>query len=144
MNLEKDRHDKVINGLTTNIQLKHNFYEEDWRYVKPLLLFILLDMASWCEVEGLPFKITRIIDGPIPLITKSTTHKDGRAFDLSQKHWGKDYIEKFDKHFNDKYATKYGTSPDGYNPKVVVSKEHGTGPHFHIQIRRGVEPKWRF
>ena len=111
----------------------------DMLLVNPYLMYVLSDMNVYCYEEKLPMTITRIVDEQIEGISTSTTHEEGRAFDLSVRGWSKKEIAEFIEHFNDKYANMYGaySFSDGM-PRLIPPADHGTAPHIHVQIRRNL------
>lgn len=131
------KHDEIIKSMHKYIIMRNTWNYIDLVLIKPRLLQIMAEMVMWCASEGLPMEITRIIDGRLS-VSISDTHSEGRAFDMANTHgWTEKLRVEFTKHFNDLYGQKYGTSAKvSDKPKVVVYNTHGTGPHFHIQVRR--------
>jgi hypothetical protein len=66
----------------------------------------------------------------------SDTHRTGRAFDIRTRNLKDDFKSAFIEHFNFLYQQKLGAiTPAG--PVLIVDKPHGSGPHWHVQVKRG-------
>lgn len=66
----------------------------------------------------------------------SDTHRTGRAFDIRTKNLKDDFKSAFLEHFRLLYNDKLGAvTPSG--PSLIVDKPHGSGPHWHVQVKRG-------
>lgn len=66
----------------------------------------------------------------------SDTHRTGRAFDVRTRNLKDDFKKAFIEHFNYLYQQKLGAiTPSG--PSLIVDKPHGSGPHWHVQVKRG-------
>jgi hypothetical protein len=74
----------------------------------------------------------------IKLSRESDTHRTGRAFDIRTKGLPDWFQERFLGHFRFLYEAKIGAV--GKNgPCLIVDRPHGSGPHWHVQIRRGLK-----
>lgn len=105
-------------------------------YLHPITLLILWDMWFYCFKNNLKFCITETAttleeDNEVNRI--SSTHRTGRAFDLRNSSWDLSEIKSFENFFNEKYRHFGAIDPHGIR-HLIVSKLHGTGPHFHVQI----------
>lgn len=110
-------------------------------YVHPLLVMVMFDMHNWCNERGLPVNWTSLIRTPErnkQVGSKSQTHPDGRAADLSVKKWEAWDIGDFVAHFNRKYKDIAAISSSTMKPTLVVYHV-GTAPHLHIQLK----PKYK-
>ena len=68
----------------------------------------------------------------------SDSHRTGRAFDIRTKGLKEDFKKAFCEYFNALYQKSLGAqTKDG--PMLIVDKPHGSGPHWHVQVRRGVK-----
>lgn len=103
--------------------------------ISPILLKALVDVMLWCQIHNLPLVFTRSVDGPIEGVTKSKTHETGRAVDVSVAGWPPVKINEFVDHFNDKFKEIGAISAESGIPRFVVY-HIGTGPHFHIQVKK--------
>lgn len=101
--------------------------------------WLAVEMHVWAEARGVHLTFTATwstAEDDKKLGRVSDTHRTGRAFDIRTRDLTPEFIESFMRHFNDKYQEKMGAiTKDG--PALIVYKPHGTGPHFHVQIRRG-------
>ena len=64
----------------------------------------------------------------------SSTHREGRAFDVRTTDIPDHVLAEFIAEFRKKYKTLGAQSGGQYN--LIVYRPHGTGPHLHIQISR--------
>jgi uncharacterized protein YcbK (DUF882 family) len=117
---------------------KHKKDYELLSRVEPTLLKVFADIVSYCYQKRIPVQITQAIAEPIQGVSKSTTHREGRAIDISVRGWDVDEIDDVVKEFNDKYGAVYGTAPTAQDKPRVMVYHHGTAWHIHVQIRRNV------
>lgn len=105
--------------------------------------WLAVEMHVWAESKGvtLTFTATWSTSEEDKVLGRvSDTHRTGRAFDIRTSDLSPEFIEEFMKHFNGKYQEKMGAvTPHG--PVLILFKPHGTGPHFHVQIKRGYNGK---
>jgi pheromone shutdown protein TraB len=73
----------------------------------------------------------------------SSTHRDGRAFDVriidpisGKRVLSEDVIAKLCAYFRKKYPNLGAVSGDTRDRNLIVYRPHGSGPHLHIQIKR--------
>ena len=105
-------------------------------YLHPIALMILFDMQVYTIENNLEFVVTETatsLQEDKQVGRKHSTHRTGRAFDLRNRSWSHLEIKDFENYFNNKYKRYAAISGDG-TPNLIVSKLHGTGPHFHVQI----------
>jgi hypothetical protein len=100
------------------------------------------EMVRWSkDVHGIDLVITETWTTgaeDIKLNRESDTHRTGRAFDIRTRNLPDWFIPKFIEYFETLYGKKLGAvTKDG--PKLIVHRPHGSGPHFHVQVRRGVK-----
>lgn len=105
-------------------------------HLHPIALMALCDAAMFCEQEGVPFLITdavtsKAVDDLLGRV--SSTHRTGRAWDISTKGWPQDSIDKFRITFFTKYRN-HSASDEMGSPRPLVHHDSGTGMHFHFQI----------
>jgi hypothetical protein len=93
-------------------------------------------MVEWCDQRKLPFVITSTIRENIEGVSKSNTHPEGRAIDVSVKGWEADKIQEFESHWNKHgFCRSYGAiSKEDGNPRLVLF-HNGVGYHLHIQVK---------
>lgn len=109
--------------------------------VNPILKSIAQDMYEWCVICDAPFMITASLsteDEDKKLNRVSSTHREGRAFDLSCFGWDKDRILVFKTMFSEKYKDVAAISPSTNKPTLIIHHDNGNGMHFHVQIRKGI------
>lgn len=105
----------------------------------PKCLDIMSDMLDWCSTKGLPFMVTATastLEEDHQLKRVSSTHREGRAFDLSDQGWTKELTDEFILTFGIKYSTVAAVSPTTLEPLLILHHDNGNGTHFHVQIRR--------
>ena len=97
----------------------------------------MFDMQHWCNEKELPFKITSTVSTQKEdekLNRKSSSHRTGRAFDMSVQGWNKYQINEFRTVFNNKYSHVAAVSSFTGKETLIVHHNSGHGEHFHIQI----------
>lgn len=98
------------------------------------------EMCRWSfDVHGIELVITETWTTgaeDIKLNRESDTHRTGRAFDIRTKNLPDWFKVRFLEHFRFLYEEKHGAvTKDG--PNLIVDRPHGTGAHWHVQIKRG-------
>jgi hypothetical protein len=94
------------------------------------------DMAEWCEERKVPFVITETVSTPgedLKLQRVSSTHRTGRAFDISLRGWLEKAICEFMDHFEDRYKHLAAIGKKTGEPELLV-RHIGTADHIHVQI----------
>jgi hypothetical protein len=64
----------------------------------------------------------------------SDTHRTRRAWDIRTRNLDEDLLKELIEYTTKKYG-KYGAVTSAF-PKLIVHKDHGTGPHLHCQLNR--------
>jgi hypothetical protein len=64
----------------------------------------------------------------------STTHREGRAFDVRTRDLPESLIAELCAATRKEYG-KFG-AVSGHSPQLIVYRPHGSGPHLHIQLNR--------
>jgi hypothetical protein len=95
-------------------------------------------MAQYCKINGFDFIITDILsealeDKKLKRVSKS--HTEGRAFDVRSSVWTKEFREKLEKHFEEKYKDWAALSNKTLKPNLIEYHDNGNGAHFHVQIK---------
>ncbi len=108
-------------------------------YLSGQCIEIMNDMAEWAQDRKLPFVVTATVstseeDGCLSRV--SSTHRTGRAFDLSIHGWLELPIQEFVKEFSAKYLHVAALGGKTGEPELVVRHNNGNGDHLHIQIAR--------
>jgi hypothetical protein len=110
--------------------------------LSPYLIIALANIELYCHFHALPFTVTRTLSERIEGISKTDSHADGRAFDMSTRGWTIDDIDNFVHDMNRSgVASLYGATSrtDGVVRLVVYEPNDDTTgrvSHLHIQVRR--------
>lgn len=107
-------------------------------FLHPLAFMLLGEMIQWCVDNNLSCVITdtvSTISEDTYLKRVSSTHRDGRAFDISSKGWSDDNIKTFMDYFSTKYSKIAAVNSDN-EPVLIVYHNAGTGYHLHVQINK--------
>lgn len=120
------------------IEFKNDKARETYKKIDDRLKNAIYWCSKWCDSRKVPFVITRCIDEMIPGVSKTNIHADGRAVDVSVHGWSADDIDDFVCDSNNEFSEKIGaiSISDG-KPRFNVFHV-GTGPHFHLQIKKGI------
>lgn len=110
----------------------------DWDKVKPELLILIDYVISHCDTHNLPLVITSIIRPKIPGVSKSVTHQEGRAFDISVRGWSQEGIKFLVDNINEKFTIGAISLKDGKEREAIYEDgiSAGKGAHLHMQVRR--------
>jgi hypothetical protein len=117
--------------------------EKRFTLVCYMLQKIAREMDQFCKDNfGFEILITETMttwkeDEEVGRISKS--HQEGRAIDIRNFDWTGEQKEIFINHFEERFKKMSAISKKTGKPNLIEDKEHGTGPHFHVQIRRGFE-----
>ncbi len=106
----------------------------DWLCVEASL--VLCDVVLWERGKQLPCVISDAVSSRSEdeaLSRVSSTHREGRAFDISTRGWAKDAIDECVRVFGFKYRHLAAIGADG-NPRLVYFHNAGTGDHLHFQV----------
>lgn len=120
-------------------KLKHPMKINDLRMIHPNLLKVIAFSVGYCFEKKLPCVITSILrskEENQALGSKSMTHVEGRAFDLSVKGWSTDDIDDFIFAINDEFESIGAISAIDGKSKPIKFHNNGNGDHFHLQVRR--------
>ena len=115
--------------------LKSDVILADIQQFAPAILPIFTYVVLYAKNNDLPCEITSLISDRKDVVAVSTTHKDGRAFDLSISGWSMFHIKRLVHNVNINFATIAAISFETGNPTAAIDKNHGTGPHIHFQVR---------
>jgi hypothetical protein len=100
---------------------------------------IMADMYQYAVDNNLPFTVTAAVSTyaeDLALNRVSATHRERRAFDISDHGWSSQNIQDFCEHFNFKYADIAAISNETGKPLLVYHHDNGHGYHFHVQIHK--------
>ncbi len=110
---------------------------EDLMYLHPNLLILLGTLLKFADSRKLPVNITSIISDRKNVVSKSTTHEQGRALDVSIKGWKTKDIEDIEKLMLHNHKGIAAISAKDNKPRPVVFHNYmNQGNHIHIQVRR--------
>jgi len=121
-----------------NIQFKdgHASFSE-LLTVEPILNHIFFYFCHYAKEYHLPIRVTSIRGDAIG--RKSTTHKEGRAIDISTRGWDVLHCNRIASKLNMKFSKNIGTSPVGGTERVCVYGDEQHLDHFHLQVKRNVK-----
>lgn len=133
-------------GLHRNIIFEDIKEKEDMFFIKPSLLMILSYTSHFCEQNNIKCVITDMIstledDARKGINRVSTTHAQGRAFDLSisSSHgWTSKLIKQYENDINLRYSFVGAKVYDGNRDLIsrpIVVHNSGYGVHAHLQVR---------
>lgn len=113
--------------------------------VNNLLLTVLIEVQLFAVNSKLPFKITAYrsdISTDISLNRRSKTHLQGRAVDISTRHWKRKHVLKLCSYLNIKYQNIAAISYSDKKPRVCVyhrANYKGAKYHIHLQVKRSLK-----
>ena len=99
---------------------------------------VLCDVILWARSKQLPVVISDAVttlEEDQKLARVSSTHREGRAFDISTRGWSKDLIDECVRVFGFKYRNIAALGQDG-SPRLVYFHNAGTGDHLHFQVAK--------
>jgi len=104
------------------------------------LQMIAADMAIYSrDVLNKPFIITETltdIDIDKRYQRVSSSHREGRAIDISLNWWTKEDAQKFTDHFNSKYVDMAAISGSTLKPTLCVYGDKRHLSHIHVQVHK--------
>lgn len=119
---------------------KSQLVEDRAKYLNLQVYEIMWEMIAWIVEE---LKLTPCVTETVTmpdedklLGRKSTSHQEGRAFDLRTKDWNEEQIKRFQDHFNQKYLDLGAVGRESGERKLIKHHNSGHGDHFHIQFNR--------
>lgn len=123
------------------MKFKHKHDESRFLSLAEPLQWLAHEMSFYCQFMNKELVITATrstMEEDRALGRVSTTHLEGRAFDISVKGWEKEDIKEFMNRF-DQIFNSWGAlvkSPTGQ--KRVLLYDHGKGDnyHIHVQVRK--------
>lgn len=105
-----------------------------------VLIFIKLRFKV--ALDGLITCTTSTVEEDIVLRRKSSTHRDGRAFDLSVRSLSEEQIDEIKIQFTNIAGHLGAINSDGV-PCLIVDHDCGFGRHLHFQISKDVAKKFK-
>lgn len=131
------------------MKFKNQLVAERWSGVHPKLREIASDADKFMQDNfGIEIVITESATTPEEdkrVGRVSITHRDkpwGRALDMRTAGVSPHALDMLKIYLNGKYGTLGAVVIDKVTNKpinnLIVDKKHGTGPHWHVQIKRGI------
>jgi len=118
---------------------KSQLVEDRAKYLNLQVYDIMYEMIEYIQNE---LKLTPCVTETVTmpeedkaLGRKSTSHQEGRAFDLRTRDWNADQLAQFIGYFNAKYESLGALNSKG-EVKFIVYHNSGHGDHFHVQFNR--------
>jgi hypothetical protein len=124
--------------MSNKLKFKDELTEQRFEKMKLTTKWLAVEMHLWALQHGVTLVFTATwstAEDDKKLGRISDTHRTGRAFDIRTKDLSPEFLEAFQTYFNTLYNEKMGAVTK-QGPALIVYKPHGTGPHFHVQIRR--------
>ena len=112
--------------------------QERIMFLSPAIMLILADLILYCEQNQLPCVISDAVTDLTEdqaLNRVSSTHREGRAFDLSLKGWTRDQWNDCRRIMASKYRHLAAVDAQG-EPNLIVVHDAGTGNHMHFQVHK--------
>lgn len=106
--------------------------------LSPLLMACICEVLVWCLQGGIEPVISDTVSDlaeDTHLKRTSSTHREGRAFDLSTKGWTTEQISECIDHFTGRFLAIGAIGQDGTR-RPVYYHDAGTGFHLHFQLER--------
>jgi hypothetical protein len=110
----------------------------DMTALHPALYLILSFVLQYCNDHGLECRITSLASDRDGVISVSTTHEDGRAFDLGIREsggWSEFHVKRLVQTVNKAFQKIAAVSVASGRPVAAYAASHGTGPHIHFQVK---------
>lgn len=107
-------------------------------FLSPAIMLILSDLILYCEQNQLPCVISDAVTDlseDQALNRVSSTHREGRAFDVSLHGWTRDQWNDCRRIFSAKYRHLAALDTSG-EPNLIVVHDAGTGNHMHFQVHK--------
>lgn len=135
--------------MTNLIYPKHVRFKEgfekvllvEYQSLRPKAQLIAEDMALYCFNAGVEFIITDVMSDVAEdkrLKRVSDAHSEGRAFDFRINNWSKEFLDKFEKHFETIYVGWAAVSKETGKRNLIQYHNNGNGNHGHCQIQKGL------
>lgn len=121
------------------IKFKTEKEKAEFDKLKPNLVFILLDMASYFNANGYDFVITDVlseIQEDKKLKRISASHREGRAVDVRVRNIPDDFLKTFEEKFEKIYQNEAAISLKTGKPNLILRHNVGAGDHLHIQVKK--------
>ena len=120
--------------LKSKFDFKDGVDSNDLMLLDPKLMILFANFLLYCNSHDLPVTITSAVDAEVPRV--STTHKDGRALDVSVKGWTDQDVLDAVEYFNHEFSYLAAISFSDHMPRAIIYHDVGHGRHLHLQVRR--------
>lgn len=120
------------------IAFKSDTELEEFPKLRRRAQLIALEMGQYCADRGQTFIITDILSEAsedAKLKRVSTSHREGRAFDIRTRHWPVKFREEFIAHFYERFKSWAAISKKTLKPHLIEYHDNDNGIHCHIQIK---------
>lgn len=105
------------------------------------IYLIMIEVIDWANARHLNPVVTETITSnheDLALARVSTSHQEGRAFDLRLKDWPKNFIDDLKIFFETKYGYMGAVSKTNGLINLVVIHGVGDNLHAHFQVRKSL------
>jgi len=120
--------------MNKTFEIKEGNEAIDMQILTPKMFLVWSHFFMFAEAHNLPVNITNIRHKFAT--SKSNTHPEGRAIDVSVKGWLDPDIYKCVDFLNEKVKHLGAISFATGKPRVVYYHDGGMGKHFHLQVSR--------
>jgi hypothetical protein len=125
-------------------ELKSEYFKDQTamdraKFMHPQLHKIMEEMIDWLLEKGIHPVVTETVTTLIEDTQRkrvSSTHREGRAFDLRTRDWPAEIVKEFETHFENKYGTLGAVGSTTLTAHLLVYHDTGLGMHFHVQLSR--------
>jgi hypothetical protein len=100
---------------------------------------IMIEQCNYCESYGQPFVVTETATTAEEDAEKkrvSSSHREGRAWDIRTHHWKPEFIAQFVEHFEKLYNSIGAISSKDMKNRFMVDKSKTKSPHIHCQLSK--------
>lgn len=118
------------------LTFKEDVDPRDIRLMTSLCVILFTELINFCKHRKLPLEITSLVNDRGNVKAKSSTHEDGRAFDVSLKGWSAFDIDDCVSYFNTYYRNIAAISSRDQKERAAVYGDPLHLDHIHFQVRR--------
>jgi hypothetical protein len=125
---------KSISTYFKNETIRDRFFA-----LHPVCGMILMDLLVWLwsrRVYGVCTETVSTMLEDEALKRVSSSHREGRAFDISTRGWPDGLALEAIEYLVSKHGHLGAISRGSGKPTLVVHHDAGTGPHLHVQINK--------
>lgn len=105
-------------------------------------VLIFIKLRFQIELDGIVTCTVSTVEEDVILRRKSSTHREGRAFDLSVRRLSEDQIDEIKIQFTNIAGQLGAINKDGM-PCLIVDHDCGLGRHLHFQISKDVAKNFK-